>query len=68
MTRAAVPLAFVLKFAVDVTVTGAVVPPPVVPFWFISFTEAQPTSALGAGGVVQLPEPPVPPAPAPPLA
>src|SRR5438105_4628043 len=48
--------------------TGAADPPPVVPLGFMGCTAAQPTSTLGAGGVMQSP-PPAPPTPpmAPPL-
>src|SRR6185436_13639207 len=46
-----------------VTTTGVALPPPVVPFWFMAVTDAQPTSALAGGGVAQPPVPVVPAAP-----
>src|SRR5262245_58010188 len=48
----------------DVTITGVASPPPVVPFWFMPFTDAHPMSALAGGGVAQPPAPVVPPLPA----
>src|SRR6476661_2072348 len=62
MTAAPVPAAAALSAATVVTVCGVALPPPVVPVP----TEAHPTSALGAGGVVQF-EPPVPVVPAAPV-
>src|SRR5690349_9592560 len=62
ITAASVPLAASFSSDSVVTVVGAALPPPVVLVTPFPDTEAQPTSALGLGGV-HPPAPPVPLAP-----
>src|SRR5947199_410919 len=65
MTAGVLPDAAEVRAASVVTVCGVAVPPPVVVVTLLPETDAQPTSALAAGGVEQLEL--VPPAPAVPV-